>query len=136
MPSRQLGKQLGIKYLVLTFLILFALMAPFLYTLLLILKQPLLTAVSLIVILTLIRLWRKGEVSRAAWLLPAWFASIWAVSALLGVVTVEFFQATAGYVLLLSALTSTTSLATSGIIARRRKTVDQLIKEALEQRQD
>jgi hypothetical protein len=39
-------------------------------------------------------------------------------------------------VLLLSALTSTTSLATSGIIARRRKTVDQLIKEALKQRQD
>jgi hypothetical protein len=69
-------------------------------------------------------------------LLPAWLASIWAVSALLGVFTVEFFQATAGYVLLLSALISTTSLATSGIIARRRKTVDQLIKEALKQRQD
>ncbi|MFZ8854908.1 MAG: hypothetical protein ACO2OQ_01930 [Thermofilaceae archaeon] len=99
-------------------------------------KQPLLTAVSLIVILTLTRLWRKGEVSRAAWLLLAWFASIWAVSALLGVFTVEFFQATAGYVLLLSALTSTTSLATSGIIARGRKTVDQLIKEALEQQQN
>jgi hypothetical protein len=136
MPSGQLGKQLEIKHLILTFLILFALMASFLYTLLLILKQPLLTAVSLIVISTLIWLWRKGEVSRAAWLLLAWFASIWAVSALLGVVTVEFFQATAGYVLLLSALTSTTSLATSGIIARRRKTVDQLIKEALEQQQN
>jgi len=136
MPSGQLGRQLEIKHLILTFLILFALMASFLYTLLLILKQPLLTAVSLIVILTLTRLWRKGEVSRAAWLLLAWFASIWAVSALLGVVTVEFFQATAGYVLLLSALTSTTSLATSGIIARGRKTVDQLIKEALEQQQN
>jgi glucan phosphoethanolaminetransferase (alkaline phosphatase superfamily) len=136
MPSGQLSKQLEIKHLILTFLILFALMASFLYTLLLILKQPLLTAVSLIVILTLIWLWRKGEVSRAAWLLLAWFASIWAVSALLGVVTVEFFQATAGYVLLLSALTSTTSLAISGIIARRRKTVDQLIKEALEQQQN
>lgn len=136
MPSGQLSKQLEIKHLILTFLILFALMASFLYTLLLILKQPLLTAVSLIVILTLIWLWRKGEASRAAWLLLAWFASIWAVSALLGVVTVEFFQATAGYVLLLSALTSTTSLATSGIIARRRKTVDQLIKEALEQQQN
>jgi hypothetical protein len=96
MPSEQLGKQLEIKHLILTFLILFALMVPFLYTLLLILKQPLLTAVSLIVILTLIRLWRKGEVSRAAWLLPAWFASIWAVSALLGVFTVEFFPGDSG----------------------------------------
>jgi hypothetical protein len=51
----------------------------------------------------------------AAWLLLAWLASIRAVSALLGVITIEFFQATAGYVLLLSALTSATLLAIYGI---------------------
>jgi hypothetical protein len=38
MPSEQFGKHLEIKHLILTFLILFALMVPFLYTLLLILK--------------------------------------------------------------------------------------------------
>jgi hypothetical protein len=57
----------------------------------------------------------------AAWLLLARLASIWAVSALLGVITIEFFQATAGYVLLLSALTSTTLLAIHEIVARRRR---------------
>jgi hypothetical protein len=57
----------------------------------------------------------------AAWLLLAWLASIWAVSALLGDITIEFFQATTGYVLLLSALTSTILLAIHEIVARRRR---------------
>jgi purine-cytosine permease-like protein len=70
----------------------------------------------------------------AGWLLLAWFALTWVVSAFFGFITLEFFERTAGYVVLLSALTSTALLVISKIFTRRRKTVDQLIKEALEKR--
>ena len=128
------------KYLVLTFLVLFALMVPLLYTLLLVFElvklNVVLWVVQLIIILWLVWFWRRGGVFHdyAGWLLLAWLALTWVVSAFFGFITLEFFEGTAGYVVLLSALTSTALLAISKIFTRRRKTVDQLIKEALEKR--
>jgi len=95
MPSEVVRQTIRIKHLVLTFLKSFALIVSPLYTLLLIfklMKQSLFNAVSLIIILMLIWFWRKGEVFHdyAAWLLLAWLVSIWAVSALLGVITIDF----------------------------------------------
>jgi len=130
----------GNKYLVLTFLVLFVLMVPFLYTLLLVFElvklNVVLGVVLPVIILWLVWFWRRGGVFHdyAGWLLLAWLALTWVVSAFFGFITLEFFERTAGYVVLLSALTSTALLAISKIFTRRRKTVDQLIKEALEKR--
>jgi hypothetical protein len=115
-------------------------MVPLLYTLLLVFElvklNVVLWVVQLIIILWLVWFWRRGGVFHdyVGWLLLAWLALTWVVSAFFGFITLEFFEGTAGYVVLLSALTSAALLAISKIFTRRRKTVDQLIKEALEKR--